>query len=127
MTAPVNPKGTNGDLAARALAAAPFAASLRARPDTIQVGAGGAGSWMVRVQLPEVWDAVRLEIAPAASVRTLKQNALAELKPDAESLDEFVTKLNGIEVLDEEVSLADAGARNGSTFLITYRRRRPVR
>ena len=126
MTAPANPKGANGDSAARALANAPFAASLRARPETIQVGAGGAGSWMVRVQLPEVWDAVRLEIAPTASVRTLKQNALAELQPDG-SLDEFVTKLNGIEVLDEEVSLADAGARSGSTFLITYRRRRPVR
>jgi hypothetical protein len=127
MTAPVNPKGANGDSAARALAKAPFAASLRARPETIQVGGGGSGSWMVRAQLPEVWDMVRLEIAPTASVRTLKQHALAQLKPDAESLDEFVTKLNGIEVLDEDVSLADAGARSGSTFLITYRRRRPVR
>ena len=126
MSAPANVGGANGDDAAR-LAKAPFAASLRARPETIRVGPAGAGSWMVRVQMPEVWDAVRLDVAPSASVLTLKQSALAELKPEGADPDEFVTKLNGIEVLDEEISLADAGALNGSTFLITYRRRRPVR
>jgi len=126
MSAPPNPTDANGDAAAR-LANAPFAASLRARPETIRVGSGGAGAWMVRVQMPEVWDAVRLEVAPSASVLTLKQRALAELQPDVADPDELVTKLNGIEVLDEDVSLADAGALDGSTFLITYRRRRPVR
>lgn len=83
---------------------------------------------MVRVQLPEVWDAVRLEIPPTASVMTLKREALAQLAAeDAGDPEAFVTKLNGVEVLDEDVSIADAGAKNGSTFLITYRRRRPVR
>ena len=83
---------------------------------------------MIRAQMPEVWDAVRLEIPPTASVMTLKQHALAELKPEDDSNpDEFVTKLNGVEVLDEDMSLAEVGAKNGSTFLITYRRRRPVR
>jgi len=126
VSAPANVGGANGDDAAR-LAKAPFAASLRARPETIRVGPAGAGSWMVRVQMPEVWDAVRLDVAPSVSVLTLKQSALAELKPEGADSDEFVTKLNGIEVLDEEVSLAEAGALNGSTFLVTYRRRRPVR
>ena len=31
------------------------------------------------------------------------------------------------EVLDENVSLSEAGAVNGSTFLLHYRHRRPVR
>ena len=127
MTAPANPKGPKSESAAR-LAKAPFAASLRARPDTIVVGAAGAGAWMVRVQMPEVWDAVRFEIAPTSPVMMLKEHALAALKPeDAGDPHAFVMKLNGVEVLDEEVSLAEAGAANGSTFLITYRRRRPVR
>jgi len=38
-----------------------------------------------------------------------------------------ILKLNGFEILDENVSIADTGATNGSTFLVTYRRRRPVR
>lgn len=126
MTAPANPKAATGE-GSRRLAAAPFAASLRARPDTIVVGGSSAGSWMVRAQVPEVWDVVRLEIAPTASVLTLKQHALAALKPMVEDIDLFVTKLGGVEVLDEEMSLADVGAKSGSTFLITYRRRRPVR
>ena len=127
MTVPANPKSAQREDAKR-LAKAPFAASLRARPDTIRVGTPGEGSWMVRVQMPEMWDVVRFEIAPTASVMTLKEQGLAALKPeDAGSPDEFVMKLNGVEVLDEEVSLAEAGAASGSTFLITYRRRRPVR
>ncbi len=127
MTAAKNPKGEDAENARR-LAAAPFAASLRARPETVRVGEGGGASWMVRAQMPEVWDVVRLEIAPGAPVMTLKQHALLHLQPDdAENPDDFVTKLNGVEVLDEEMSISDVGAKNGSTFLITYRRRRPVR
>jgi hypothetical protein len=110
---------------AAALERAPFVASLRARADTIRVGDGGP--WMLRVQVPEVWDTVRLETAPTASVREVKEAALTALLPDGGHPGEFVTKLNGIEVLDEEVSLADAGTMNGSTLLLTYRRRRPIR
>ena len=36
-------------------------------------------------------------------------------------------KLRGWEVLDEGASLADAGATDGSIFLLTHRRRRPVK
>jgi hypothetical protein len=104
---------------------APFAASLRARPNTIRVS--GGGDWMVRVQSLEMWDTVRLETSPSASVRELKEHALGALLPDGGHPGEFVTKLGGIEILDEEMSLVDAGVKNGSTLLVTYRRRRPVR
>jgi hypothetical protein len=37
-----------------------------------------------------------------------------------------MVKLRGYEVLDEDAPLSSTGARDGSTFLITDRRRRPV-
>ena len=40
---------------------------------------------------------------------------------------DYVVKLRGHEVLDERRSIAEVGARDGSTFLVTNRRRRPVR
>ena len=60
-------------------------------------------------------------------MREVKEQALAALMPDASHPGEFITKLNGAEVLDENVSLADAGVLNGSTLLVHHRRRQPVR
>jgi hypothetical protein len=127
MTAPARPPKSAARIAqdTARMEKAPFVASLRARADTIRVGDGG--EWMIRAQVPEVWDIVRLETSPTASVRDVKEHALAVLVPDGGHPGEFVTKLNGIEVLDEEVPLIDAGALNGSTLLLTYRRRRPIR
>jgi hypothetical protein len=36
-------------------------------------------------------------------------------------------KLRGHEVRDEASTVSAAGARDGSTFLLTYRHRRPVK
>jgi hypothetical protein len=47
--------------------------------------------------------------------------------PEVEDPDTLVVKLNGYEVLDEDAALSDIGAFDGSTLLLTYRRRRPVR
>lgn len=80
----------------------------------------------VRAQVLEAWDAIRIDADPSASVRSLKRLALRELYPENIPDEEFVVKLNGFEVLDEDVPLSATGARNGSTFLITDRRRRPV-
>ena len=80
----------------------------------------------VRAQVLEAWDAIRIDADPAASVRSLKQLALRELYPANFPEDEFVVKLNGFEILNEEAPLSQTGARDGSTFLITDRRRRPV-
>jgi hypothetical protein len=60
-------------------------------------------------------------------VAVVKQRALEELVPDFSNSDEWVVKLRGFEVLDESVTLTDAGAKNGSTFLITNRHRKPVK
>lgn len=80
----------------------------------------------VRAQVLEAWDAIRIDADPSASVRSLKQLALRELYPENIPDEEFVVKLNGFEILDEDAPLSATGARDGSTFLVTDRRRRPV-
>jgi hypothetical protein len=107
-------------------AATPFVAQLRARPEVIRLGTAGNPVITVRVQVPEVWDTVRIDAPPDTPVMTVKQRALAVLVSHADP-SAWMTKLRGFEVLDESASLSAAGAANGSTLLVTSRRRRPVR
>jgi hypothetical protein len=105
----------------------PFVASLRTSQQApIAVGTPGAGALTIRVEVPERWDVALLSAAPTASVSDVKRAALRSVSPDDDA-SEYVIKLRGFEVLDENVSLANAGARDGSIFLLTHRRRRPVR
>ena len=106
---------------------APFVSQLRSRPGVVRLGPDGDRGMTLRVQIPEIWDVVRVETPATESVGRVKAEALAALYPDGGLPDAFVMKLNGYEVLDESVSVADAGAKDGSTFLLTNRRRRPVR
>ena len=138
-TQPTGVRPGDPDLAAHAAVAAhaapgappnaPWVAALRARPGTLVAGdASAAGPrWTVRVEVPEVWDTVRVSAPPAEPVLAVKVLALAALMPDAAFHDDFVVKLNGAEVRDENAALERAGARDGSIFVVTARRRRPVR
>ena len=105
----------------------PFVAQLRARGNAIQLSADVASSITVRVEMPEIWDTVKAVASPTTPVRELKLRALEALYPVDEPAEEFVLKLRGWDVLNEDASLADAGARDGSIFLLTHRRRRAVR
>jgi hypothetical protein len=104
----------------------PFVATLRARKQGIRIGAAGVPTITVRVEIPELWDVVRIEVPPTETVLSVKVAALAALSPRADQR-HYVMKLRGFEMLDEQQSLADAGAIDGSIFLLTHRRRRPVR
>jgi hypothetical protein len=106
---------------------APFVTTLRTRPDTIQLGDGGPDALTIRVQMPEVWDTVRIVVPASEPVLSVKVAALRALFPDGEFHEDFVLKRNGFEVLDETASLRDTGAVDGTIFLLTHRRRRPVR
>ena len=106
---------------------APFVASLRVRPETIRLGPGAQNAATVRVEMPEVWDAVRIDTSLDQPVIALKRRALEALYPGFEFHEDFILKLKGFEVLDEEATLAETGAVNGSIYLLTHRRRRPVR
>ncbi len=77
--------------------------------------------------MPEVWDAVRIETSPSEPVLGIKVRALEALYPDSDFHDAFVMKLDGWEIRDERESVVGVGAKDGSTFLLTFRRRRPVR
>ena len=105
----------------------PFVASLRSQPTAIELGNSSQARLTLRVQMPEVWDVVRVEAPATTPVREVKQRALDVLYPDFGDSDAFVMKLNGVEVRDENATVSDAGAKNGSIFLLTFRRRRPVR
>jgi hypothetical protein len=107
--------------------AASVVSLLRARPGVVRLAPPGAPTVTVRVQLAEAWDAVRVEAAPGEPVLAVKVRALAALDPGADYHDDFVVKLRGAEVLDENASLAEVGATDGSTVLLMRRRRRPVR
>jgi hypothetical protein len=103
-----------------------FVNSLRTRGEPAKLGTPPGKPLRVRAQVLEAWDAIRIEADPSATVRSLKQLALRELYPEDIPDEEFVVKLNGFEILDESAPLSATDARDGSTFLITDRRRRPV-
>jgi hypothetical protein len=106
---------------------APFVTGLRSRPSTIRLSPDGADVVTIRVEMPEVWDVVRIAVAPSEPVLAVKVRALAALFPEAQLHEDFVLKLRGWEILDEAASLADAGVIDGSILLLTHRRRRAVR
>jgi hypothetical protein len=108
------------------MTARPFVSELRTRDGALRIGSG-TPTMTLRVEAAEVWDAVIVETNPSSPVSELKRAAVTALLGAKAKPDDFVLKLRGFEVLNEEVSLAEAGAIDGSIFLVTYRRRRPVR
>jgi hypothetical protein len=105
-----------------------FTSGIRTRPGrVVRLGGPGEATIAIRVQVPEVWDAIRVETPPDEPVLSVKVRALDALFPMAEFHEDFVVKLNGFEVLDENASVAEAGAVEGSIFLLTHRRRRATR
>lgn len=87
----------------------------------------GPGAITVRVQVAEMWDAIRVVAHPDTSVSELKQRVVNEFYPGHEYLDDFVLKLRGWEMLDENQSLKAGGMVDRSIVLLSHRRRRPVR
>jgi hypothetical protein len=103
-----------------------FVNSLRAGGPAFVLGASANQMLHVRAQVLEAWDAIRIDANPSATVKSLKQLALEQLYPDAHHEEDYVVKLHGFEILDEDAPISSTPARNGSIFLITDRRRRPV-
>lgn len=99
----------------------------RARGTALALGADDASAITVRVQLPELWETIAVRCGGAVSVAALKAAALEAFGQRLHPAHEFVMKLRGHEVRDEGATVTGAGARDGSTFLLAYRHRRPVR
>lgn len=110
------------------MTSAPFVSNLRSRKSVIRLAPAGAEAITIRVEMPEVWDVVRMEVLASDQVLEVKTRALQAFVPgEAGNGEEFIVKLRGWEILDETASLADAGVIDGSILLLTHRRRRPVR
>jgi hypothetical protein len=105
----------------------PFVTQLRARTSTINLATPGTEAITIRVEMPEVWDVVRIVTPPSEPVIVIKQRALEALAPESRHHENVVMKLRGWEILDESAPLRDVGVVDGSILLLTYRRRRPVR
>jgi hypothetical protein len=89
--------------------------------------ASGPGSITVRVQVAEMWDAIRVTTHPDIAVSELKQRVVNEFFPGNEYVDDFVLKLRGWEMLDENQSIKTGGMIDGSIVLLSRRRRRAVK
>ena len=89
-------------------------------------GAGG-GSVSPEQQVAEMWDAIRVTAHPDTAISELKQRVVNEFFPGHEYLDDFVLKLRGWEMLDENQSIKTGGMVDGSIVLLARRRRRPVK
>ena len=106
---------------------APFVTELRTDASVIVLGDQSANALHIRVQAAELWETIRIDAPASESVLAVKTVALTSFYPDAVDVAEFVAKLHGFEILHEDESLDAVGVRDGSTLLLTHRRRRPVR
>lgn len=104
-----------------------FVNQLRTPAAAIVLAPDGADAITFRVQLLEAWDAVKVLAKPSTSVAVVKAHALVALAPDVPQPGDVVTKLGGFEIHDEARSLADAGVKDGSTLLLHFRRRQPLK
>jgi hypothetical protein len=103
-----------------------FVNSLRTG-STIRAGTGSGESIVIRAQLLDAWDAVRIETTSDSTVREAKDAAVHALDPTSSPDDDYVVKVGGFEVLDESATLEDIGATTGTILAIGHRFRRPVR
>ena len=103
----------------------PFVSALRTQGAPLRLGSGAGEVLHLRAQVLETWDAIRIDADASATVKSLKHLALQTLAPDVNE-DDYVVKLHGWEILDENAPISSTKARNGSIFLISDRRRRPV-
>jgi hypothetical protein len=104
----------------------PFVSALRTQGQALRLGSPSSRDLHLRAQVLEAWDAIRIDADPEASLKSLKELALRELAPHVTDIGEYVVKLHGWEILDENAPISSTAAKNGSIFLITDRRRRPV-
>jgi hypothetical protein len=83
--------------------------------------------WTVRVQLLEAWDAVRVEVAPTATIDALVRAALTQLGGATAQADAYDCKHRGVRIVRRDQSIAAAGVVDGATLLLALAARLPVR
>jgi len=84
------------------------------------------GRLMIRVRLLDTWDELEFDVGPDETVATLKAKALASYRLKRPT-NEYEVKLGGRLIADEAVPVGSTGAKDGSSFIVLPKRRRPVR
>ena len=80
----------------------------------------------LRVRLHEAWDDINIAVPPQTTVGELKRQVLT-IAGDATPPGEFAVKFRGVELRDEQQSVADARIPDGAALIVLRRRRRAVR
>ncbi|MCU0635189.1 MAG: hypothetical protein MUE41_09980 [Gemmatimonadaceae bacterium] len=104
-----------------------FVATLRTRSDAIVLSPEATPRWVIRVQLLDAWDAVRVECAPVTTVEAVVTASLAALGGTTARADDYDCKLRGVRVVDRARTLQASGALDGSTLLLVHAARQPAR
>ena len=82
----------------------------------------------VRVWVPDAWDVVELETAPATTVSEVKASALLQAVGSGTRADpaNFIVKFRGALINDETVTLESLGVPDKGPMIVLPARRRPV-
>lgn len=106
--------------------AAPFVTALRTERGKVMRLGEGTERVTLRVQFEPLWDAVAVDVPVSMGISELTTAVLKKFGVGHAPLSDFIVKLGGWEVKGD-VSVGTSGAKNGSTLLVAYRFRRPVR
>ena len=106
---------------------ATFVSELRSLRPPLQLAPAGKDAVAFRVQVAELWDAVKVTASPATPVRDLKRRALEVFFPGESLPDDYVMKLRGWEMLDESAAIGESGVGPGAIVLLSKRRRWTIR
>ena len=106
---------------------ATFVRELRSQRPPLNLAPEGPETVSFRVQVAELWDAVKVTASPSMAVGDLKRRALETFFPGDAFVDEYVLKLRGWEMLDEAAPIGESGVGPGSIVLLAQRRRRAIR
>jgi hypothetical protein len=89
--------------------------------------AGTLAGLALKVTVGDTWRPLQLAASPGDTVAQVKVRALAAEAIAAEAAGDYEVKVGGVPVRDESQTLAAAGIRDGGSFVVLARRRRPVR
>jgi hypothetical protein len=113
--------------AAAVVPATPFVTALRTeRGKVVRIGKG-AERLTLRVQFEPLWDAIAVDVPTTMPIADLTMAVLGHFGVSQAPFSDFIVKFQGWEVKGGDATVGSSGAKNGSTLLVQYRFRRPVR